>query len=360
MRKFQLIFIFFYSILTVSIVCVSCTTSVKTTLTEVGQIDTGGDAFDVDIKNNIAYVIDLRYDGLKSIDISDPNNLEILDEFRDGGIPHELLIVEDLLYLGDHNNGLEIIDINNPNNLEEIGEFNDGGEISWFDFDSDKIYAGDGVDGLEIIDVSDPTHPFEIGQYDWEGITCVHVINDIAWLGRYNGLLKLVNVSNPDNPIEVREIELGNIARDMYSEDGRIYIACERQGLKIYDVNNPIDPVFLGQCIIDGFIMDICVEGDFVWAAEGDKGVKLINVNENSKPFVVTTYNDGGNAKGVHIVNEKIFVAESSDGLEILILESDNSSDDNSSTIPSYDLFLIIASFSSLGFLMRISGNINV
>jgi hypothetical protein len=360
MRKSQLIFILFCSIVVESIICASCTTPVKTTLTEVGQIDTGGDAFDVDIKNNIAYVIDMRYNGLKSIDISDPNKLEILDEFRDGGIPHELLIVEDLLYIGDHNNGLEIIDINNPNNLQEIGEFNDGGEIGWFDFDSDKIYAGDGVDGLEIIDVSDPTHPFEIGQYDWGGITCVHVINDIAWLGRFDGQLKLVNVSNPDNPIEVREIELGNAARDMYSEDGLIYIACESQGLKIYDVNNPIDPVFLGQCTTDGFIMDICIDGDFVWAADHDEGVKLINVNDPSKPFVVTTYNDGGNAKGVHNVNEKIFVADCSDGLEILILESDKSSDDNSSTILSFDLFLLIVCFFSLGAIKRIRGNRDV
>lgn len=93
--------------------------------------------------------------------------------------------------------------------------------------------------------------------------------------------------------------------------------------------------------------MDICLDGDLVWAADFEEGLKLINVTDPTQPYVVTTFNDGGNAKGVHVMNGKIYVADCSDGLEIIQIEGYDYATTDSAANTSFELLFVIIGLSS-------------
>ena len=103
---------------------------------QVAQVSTGGDTFQTEVVDDVAYVIDMQA-GLKAYDVSRPKRPRLLDSFDDGGVPHNFMIDAgaDLLYLADHADGLEIYDISDPSNLDKIGEISSNPDL----------YEGEGV-----------------------------------------------------------------------------------------------------------------------------------------------------------------------------------------------------------------------
>jgi hypothetical protein len=72
------------------------------TLTELGQIDTGGEAFEVEIVGEIAYVMDTTDNnpgGLVIINVSDPNHPYKLGSYYQSGLPMQVAVVGEIAYL---------------------------------------------------------------------------------------------------------------------------------------------------------------------------------------------------------------------------------------------------------------------
>jgi hypothetical protein len=67
----------------------------------------------------------------------------------------------------------------------------------------DIAYIGGNEEGLQIIDVSDPRNPIELGHLDLGVTHSIDVINGIAYLANYFSGLQIVNVSNPLNPAKI-------------------------------------------------------------------------------------------------------------------------------------------------------------
>lgn len=72
-------------------------------------------------------------------------------------------------YVADGSQGLRIIDISDPENPVETGYLDTSGFVSGVAINGGNAYVADGSEGLRIIDVSDPTAPTERGFYDIPG-----------------------------------------------------------------------------------------------------------------------------------------------------------------------------------------------
>jgi choice-of-anchor B domain-containing protein len=102
-------------------------------------------------------------------DLSDYNNIELLDEFRplnslgSGVIPHNVHFRDDYLILSSYTDGVIVMDALDPSNIIEVGNYDtwsgsDGGfSGAWGAypfFDTDKILVSDISNGLFVLDAT--------------------------------------------------------------------------------------------------------------------------------------------------------------------------------------------------------------
>jgi len=175
-------------------------------------------------------------------DISDPTNITIIDTIKvDARTVNDVKISEDgrvgvISREGASNrkNGLVILDVSDPFNVKIINEYNDnltGGVHNVFIYE-DHIYALSAGTRYDIINISDPSNPFRVGSYELD--TPGHSIHDV-WIE--NGIAYSSNWSDG-----VHVVDVGGIKQDERSRGKNQFnpfLAAAGQG-------SPGNPVKLG------------------------------------------------------------------------------------------------------------------
>lgn len=335
-------------------------------LEQVSQINTGEGTFYVEIKENIAYVSDLTYRGLKVINVSNPSEPEIICKYRDNNsyeIPHIFFIQEDVLYLGDHTDGLEIYNISNPLHLQKIGDWWVEGVTDDVIVVGDIAYSISWDEGLRIVNVSDFSSPSLIGSYVSENNTYprVHLIKDYIYiyeLGITGSKIKIINVSNPYIPTCVGEYTCEALAIDTVGDIA--YIAAGVQGFVILNISDPLNPIELGHYELEGIIGGIDVQGDLAFITDGDlKRLVVLNISNPSNPTILQQCGNFHTAFDVCVSDNYAYIADFEDGLRIIQIWGDKNNDnqkDNSMLI-GYDISLgiIFLTIISYGVIIIIS-----
>lgn len=100
--------------------------------------------------------------GLRIIDISDPTAPTELNLQRTGNA-FDVMVKDNYAYVGDIWNGLVIVDVSNPNYLVKVGSYNPGSYGYGVQVVDSLVYLAGSWTGLHIVNVSNPSAPTEIG-----------------------------------------------------------------------------------------------------------------------------------------------------------------------------------------------------
>ena len=335
--KFKEIFSkkYFWGIVFVFIIIISSITAViflqngvnHIKLSEISQIDTGGDAVDVEVHYNIAYVSDMTSNCLKIINVSDPSNPELLSTFQAHG-NHQLTVVANgsnniICYLTDHNYGLYILNVSDPYNPLILSKYTDQGEIDDLVVFGDFAYVIDQEDGLEIVDISDPTDPQKLGEFQY-GVEGYHVDviikDDFAYLTDVQTGLTIVNITDPTNMQEIGSYYENSQFHWMDIQNNFLFIP-DQDKIRIIDISDPSNPTLHTTIEDTGTHIVISVKNDLIYVSDMEEGLEIYNVTDLENPEKLITFFDGGIPFGHWIENNIIFVADKTDNLEILKLE---------------------------------------
>ncbi|MBD2289535.1 DUF4347 domain-containing protein [Microcystis wesenbergii FACHB-1317] len=260
------------------------------TLSLVGNYDTSGYAYDVQVVGNYAYVAD-GDSGLQIIDISNPTNPTLKGNY-DTGWAYGVQIVGNYAYIADTYTGLQIIDISNPTNPTFKGNYYTSEAVPAYDVQVVGNYAYIITrSGLQIIDISNPTNPTLNGNYNYgsDDAYGVQIVGNYAYVAHLLGL-QIIDISNPSNPTLKGNYDtyfaygveiVGNYAYVSNSLNG---------GLEIIDISNPSNPTLKGNYDTSGQhnTYDVQVVGNYAYVAYGLDGLKIIDVSEFTSPQTVT------------------------------------------------------------------------
>ncbi len=309
-------------------------------LEQVSQINTGEGTFYVEIKENIAYVSDLTYRGLKVINVSNPSEPEIISQYRDNSsfeIPHIFYIQGDILFLGDHTDGLEIYNISDPAHLQKIGDW-------WIEGVTDDVIVVDDIaytvswdEGLRIVNVSDFSSPSLIATYITENKTYprVHLIKDYIYIyeiGLTGSKMKIINISNPNTPTRVGEYMCEALAIDIIGDIA--YIAAGVQGFITLNISDPLKPTELGHYEPGGIIGGVDIEGDLAFITDGDqRRLIVLNISDPTKPTFLQQCGNFHTAFDVCVFDNYAYLADFQEGLRIIQIWGDQQ-DDNQKDKP--------------------------
>lgn len=298
--------------------------------TEIGQIDTNGETMNVQIREDIAYVIDTQDDnpgGLMLIDISNPETPTLLGSYSNEGMIWDFELQGDFAYLANSIDGLEIVNISNPSSINRIGHYLPGHLIHDVAIQGDLAYVAVWELGFEILNISNPATPTRISSKSLTGASIniflkddlLYVtdhLNDYTNIEIYNvsmptapaklgefileehdfffpivhgdylyvadhgpsGNLVILNISDPTNIAEVGRIDAKSdrYANRMYVKDNKLYMTHYTKGLLVVDVTDPTDPKILNTYFNGGAGYDVDIDGDYIYFAARHGGLQIL------------------------------------------------------------------------------------
>ncbi len=337
---------------------VNCTAIEKRMLlNEIGSIDTNGEAMNVVLNGEVAFVLDTADNnpgGLVIIDVSDPTNPVKLASFYDGGEPKELAIKDDLVFVADSTDGLEILNISDLENPYEIYQY----PVNQFSSDVEVIdnllFAANWDLGFEIFNITNPNSPVKITQYNDNSLNCVQldIKGDIACISDHRNdytSLRILNISNPNSPQLLSTFSPANVDFwDPKIYGNHIYVGNHQLNageLQVLDITDPTSIMKVGEFDDGGSIYSINFNNSLGFVADYDDGVEVLDIKNPTNPIEVGEYYDGGHAKEIVVKDNLLFVADRDDGLEILQAEI------STDAVPGFKFQIILFSFPLIVFL---------
>ena len=139
--------------------------------------------------------------------------------------------------------------------------------------------------------------------------------------------LMLIDVSNPDAPVEISRVDLtgdtpliGSV-EDVAVVGNRLYALATRIGLLVYDISNPATPAELGRLETIGIYTNtkISIDGNYAYLA--GNGIDIIDISNSSAPQELGSFLTQYRTSGVEVVNNVIYLAERTGSLRIATIE---------------------------------------
>ena len=298
--------------------------------TELGQISTGGEARDVKIEGDIAYVVDTGGEsspgGLVIINVSNPYHPSIIGSYYQSGLPFKVDVAGNIAVLANINVGVEIVNISDRENPIKIDQYTGSGEAYDVQIIGEIAYISDWSRGLVLLDISDPTDVSEISRFSITGAcTQLHVVNDIAYITDHHGsytAIRLIDVNNPHSMSQVGYYSLDNVDFwNPYVCDDVIYVANHgTSGGEFYflDASNYSQITQIRQFNDERFINAAFINNSIGYFALYESGLIVVDLLDLSNPRIIGRHFDGGHAIDVEVVGDIAYVADREDGLEII------------------------------------------
>ena len=190
-----------------------------------------------------------------------------------------------------------------------------------------------GDSGLKVIDVSDPTEPVELSAVNTPGHAnkvvvvdgLAYVIENIFQGGTSPGRLRIIDVSDPAAPVEVGVPIPLNTVVDFAVADGFAYVVdvvFQPRGpptdiaLRIFDVSNPAAPVEFDRIELFATPLAVDVVGGVAYLADLQLGLLIIDVSNPAAPVQLSTF--GTAAFGITVVGGVAYLADLQLGLLIV------------------------------------------
>jgi hypothetical protein len=274
-------------------------------------------------------------DGVNAYDVSEPLIPFQVGEFcLSTSLKQRVISVNDLALVSEcYPPGISIINIADPGNCYVLDSFEfQHPSYAWtpeIAVQGDYLYATALDSGLRVLDISDPTSITEIGHCYIPGsppqsqafVLNIAVQGEYAFLGctRCAYSLAIVNVSDPANPFLVSGVpnsDSFSYVRDLSVNGAFAYCGAD-DGLKIVDISNPYNPVYIAQCSLSNYCYPVGVSGGYAYLGDHSNGALwIINVDDPYNPYVVSQC-PGVNVSDMSIFGNYVYLAEGQ-GLKIL------------------------------------------
>ncbi|MFC1946387.1 hypothetical protein ACFLXY_00550 [Chloroflexota bacterium] len=220
---------------------------------------------DIVIEDGIAYAGLFGDKGLWVVDISDPTSPV------DMGISQvetnsNVLVSGDYLYSsGQRYNGIIVCDISNPDNAKEVTRLDIPTRDCRLEISSNLLFQGI-KNILTIYDISDPVNPEKLVDYaipvsgglstemgwegrkmdwsDWAHINDIQVYNNYVYVAFGAGGVRVINITNPESPKEIKTASVGRFAIALNLENNLLYVTRSdyensKLKLEVLDISEP-------------------------------------------------------------------------------------------------------------------------
>jgi hypothetical protein len=307
--------------------------------TEIGSIDLENVVQDLAVRAGYAYVCTLaRPNYFCIVDVSDATNPRLV--WRGDSDPEysaqRVALYANAAYVQHDWGGIDMFDVSDPRTPVYVGAVEDH-----FTWSRDMIVAGDLlyiVDDpalLRIFDLAaDPFDPVERGSVTPGNHTpsAIAVRGDYAYVTTKlsNGVLAIVDISDPEAPFVVGRYNDFHNARDVAVSNGLAYVADQgpnqmsfdwdlAKGLAIFDVaTEPSNPRLVGTYNTRGSVWGVEIFGTTAYVFDEGEGLILLDLSDPVNPVRLGNYHSPAELRRMDKVGNLLYVTDYYNGVSIL------------------------------------------
>lgn len=308
----------------------------------IGSLPGVGTVTDVAVVGSRAFVASEEY-GLAVIDVSNPNQLEIIAV---ADVPFKGTEVDSngsVAVVGGQsaagNAHLWVLDVTGPPTvLGEVSTTTAVGLAAGFleialSPDGMHAVAARGVGGVSLIDLSNPANPTIVDTKDTPGT---------AWGATIRGDLAYISDGPVDEPLKIYRVENAGtlslvgqahnttiIARTTALYGNYAYVGNQNGGAHIADITNPLAPTMVSSMWSGGFVHDVEVEGSTLVLAvsvqvnggysPGEYWLRAYSLTDPLRPALLgsTLVSTGVGLDRLEFIDGKVYAAVKGNGLKV-------------------------------------------
>jgi len=271
------------------------------------------ETFDVEVRGNYAFVVD-QTAGLVILDVSNPASPSEVGRFDSFHVDkhriYDVNLENDIAILCCEFAGLYLVDISDLNNPVEISHVEGQFYQSIRENDYLFIAGGKGLFAFDISSVSAPTQLDNLDNPDYGGVLGLAKVGDHVYLCTEFGEFYEVDVTDPNNLTQTEIFEVHPFhSLGIDSQGTTVALANHNYGLRLFDVSGTtIQQIGAYRSI--GQIMDCQGSGNYAYAAALYSGLQILDVSDSSAPTVAAAVDLAGDANGVFVDGNLVYVAE--------------------------------------------------
>jgi hypothetical protein len=279
---------------------------------------------------------------------SDPLNPESVGTFEvpQADAIHQAVVVNDHAHIAAEN-GLWVFNVARPDVPTQSGFSGLDGTVPALGVDvaGDIAYVAAGEQGIVVVDVSNPAQPQVVGTYTYTDPTpgyvagaaqrvvattcrigtaqqpCVFVAEAPATVDdqQQGGGLRILNVQDPANPVQIGYLNLGQAVNDLTVPGADYAYLAAADGLHVIDIRSANSPQMTGFYATDSAVQDVAVEEDYAYLALGEAGLQTILMSNDRQTLRdESTYTLLYSAEAVAASGGVLYLADAGRGLVIL------------------------------------------
>ena len=271
----------------------------------IGGYDTDSGSWGIHVANGHAFMADGEQ-GVRVFDVSNVANPVLLATIPVNRFAHDVQAVGDYLYIASSDNneaGLTIVNIANPAAPDVVGHYHSWRATS-VKVSGTLVYLTDLTQGLRILNVTNPQNPVQLGWWqapDFADALGVYVVNDIAYLavgnsqettfGTYNTGLFLLDVADPANPTQIGHYNSSGLLENIVISGDHAYLAANDPAFHVVNVADPLNLSSVGMGIWESNLSrNLAVADGYAYVVSSIRGMNVYDISNPAGPDSIAHY----------------------------------------------------------------------
>lgn len=300
------------------------------------DLTANNNARNLDKEGNFVFMVRQGNTDFVIFDVSDLNNPVQLSTLNLDSVPRDIKVEGNYAYVASQSNSeeLQIIDISDPLNPVQVSDLNLPGNQNAFSIWVEGNYAYIGRSGgneFVIVDISDPLNPVIESQTNSNRIWDLQKFGNYVYTVTTGTELQIFDVLNPSAPIQVVNQDLagGADAESIFIDEinNRAFIGRNNGTVYILDISNPLSPSQISIYSDSGDVEDIWVDGDLMFLAYSatSDDLVIVDISDINNPVFEAATASYNTIFGIHYDAsiDRLFAASADNTDEFIIFQPD-------------------------------------
>ena len=192
------------------------------------------------------------------------------------------------------------------------------------------FFIADSYSGVKILDATNPNNPLDLGNLEYSGRALDVLTHDNRlYVSNYNGGITVFDISNINLPVNLGTISTIGTPYDLkyYEDNSRnnyLLVASGEAGLLVIDLNEnqPEESIIVGRKNTHGISYNLESFNNFVFVSDGSNGLLKIDISDVTNPVIVEENHNLGEVLSTKIFEDKICTVNGNNGWSMLNLDN--------------------------------------